>query len=80
MTLVIPKSRRFALVRMQDISGVSGKGIVALGIQFPSGRVVFEWVVDKTEIHSLVVYDKIEHVEVIHGHGGSTEILWLDEL
>ena len=40
--------RRFRLVREEDESGVSGTGVVAVGVEFPSGAVVFEWLNDRT--------------------------------
>jgi hypothetical protein len=68
--------RTFQLNRKQDISGVSGTGIVADGVIFPNGRVALCW---RGEISSTVLYDKIEDVEKIHGHGGATEIQYIDD-
>lgn len=67
--------RRFKLVRTVDVSGISGTGIVAFGIVFPDGHVAMRW---NTGIASTVVYDSIEHVEHIHGHGGNTVIRFID--
>lgn len=68
--------RRFKLLRLEDESGVSGEGIVCHGVQFPSGRCVMEW---DTDMASIGVYDSIEHVERVHGHGGKTRVVWVDQ-
>ena len=36
-------ARRFELHRDDDVSGVSGTGVVAEGVLFSSGRVALEW-------------------------------------
>lgn len=70
-------SRRFVLQRSRDISGVSGIGIVADGVEFPDGVVVMRW---RGGTPSTVVQDHgISAVEAIHGHDGHTRIVWLDE-
>ena len=68
--------RLFHLVRTEDVSGVSGTGIVAEGIQFSTGKCVLAWV---TKYISVAVYDSIEELEAIHGHDGRTKIVWCDE-
>jgi hypothetical protein len=67
--------RRFMLNREQDLTGVSGVGIVAQGVQFNNGWVALTWL---TETTSVVFYPDIESVEKVHGHGGATRIVWLD--
>jgi len=67
--------RRFVFNRKEDKGGVSGVGIVAEGVQFKSGKVAVSWMTRHT---SVALYDDMETVEAIHGHGGSTEIQWLD--
>lgn len=67
--------RRFALYRKQDISGISGTGLIVEGVEFSDGRVALRWV---TPLRSTCVYDSIEDVEAIHGHGGATELRWID--
>jgi hypothetical protein len=62
----------FVLERLEDESGVSGIGEVAIGAQFPSGRVVLEWLVPP---HSMGIYQNMEEVEKIHGHNGKTKIV-----
>jgi hypothetical protein len=70
-----PKFKRFFLKRKQDISGVSGVGYVAEGIQFSNGVCVLQWT---TETASLGIYHS--HIELIHIHGhlGLTQIEFLD--
>ncbi len=67
--------RRFNLVRNEDESGVSGTGTVAQGIQFDNGRCAMAWL---TSVSSIAVYDSIEDLVKIHGHGGKTVIEWID--
>ena len=38
--------RRFDLIREEDESGVSGTGVVAVGIEFPNGYVELQWLND----------------------------------
>jgi hypothetical protein len=68
-------SRRFRLIRHQDVSGVSGTGAVAEGVQFTDGAVALRWYGDYP---TTTVWDGIESVVAIHGHGGATTIEWLD--
>jgi hypothetical protein len=66
--------RVFNLMRDEDVSGVSGVGRVAVGVVFPSGKVVLEWLGSDT---TFGIYDKLDHVERIHGHGGKTRIVFV---
>ena len=68
--------RRFQLQRDHDVSGISGTGIVADGVEFPDGTTVIRW---RGERQSTVVWPSIEDVEAIHGHGGATRIVWIDQ-
>lgn len=69
--------RRFFLRRDTDVSGVSGTGVVAEGIEFSDGTVAMRWISDWPT--SVVFHGKgIESVMAIHGHGGSTKIIFLD--
>ncbi|WP_119071627.1 hypothetical protein [Aggregatilinea lenta] len=67
--------RNFILQRDVDVSGISGTGAVAEGVEFSNGRVVVAW---QGAIPSVVVWDNIDQVEKIHGHNGSTKIVWVD--
>ena len=65
--------RRFKLVRNEDISGVSGTGIVAEGVQFHSGQVAVSWF---GPYHTLEFSPSIDEIIKIHGHGGVTTVEW----
>lgn len=61
----------FKLVRKEDVTGVSGTGVVAYGCHFARGAVL-EW---NTEIKSISYYPKgIPQIERLHGHGGKSSI------
>ena len=68
--------RAFVLYRKEDVTGVSGTGIVAEGVEFMDGKVSLRWVVG--EHRSTVAWDSIHSVEVIHGHDGRTRVVFLD--
>ncbi len=69
--------RNFILQRDEDVSGVSGTGTVAFGCVFPDGTTVIRWT---TVPHaSTVVWDDVASAEAVHGHGGKTRFVWLDE-
>lgn len=69
--------RRFALMRHEDTTGISGVGLVAEGVEFSDGSVCVRW---RTEWPTSVVFHDrgIESVLALHGHGGATEVVWLD--
>jgi hypothetical protein len=69
------RSRRFRLMRYEDVSGVSGTGPVAEGVQFTDGAVALRWYGDYP---TTTVWDGIDSVIAIHGHSGATEVEWLD--
>lgn len=67
--------RRFELLRTRDVSGVSGVGTVAEGVEFSDGTCVVRWLGER---QSTVVWPSIIDVEAVHGHGGDTLISWVD--
>lgn len=67
--------RRFHFVRNEDVSGVSGCGVIAEGCIFSNGKVALEWISDHPSIN---LYDSIKDVELIHGHHGKTKIIYDD--
>jgi hypothetical protein len=71
----LPWPRRFLLNRAADPSGVSGLGIVATGCLFPDGSCVLRW---HRSVGSTVLYDTIEDLLAVHGHGGATTVQFLD--
>lgn len=68
--------KRFFLRRVIDVSGVSGIGNVLEGCQFDNGTCAVIWLSDKP-VKSF--YDKITDVIDIHGHGGCTMLVWVDD-
>lgn len=70
---IMPK--RFYLKRDTDLTGVSGVGKVADGVQFQDGTCVIHW---RSAFASTGVYPDLETVEKVHLHGGSTKLIWHD--
>jgi hypothetical protein len=68
-------ARRFQLHRHEDVTGISGTGVVADGVCWPDGSVTIRW---RGERRSTVVWSSIEDMQEIHGHGGATTIEWVD--
>ncbi|MGA5820882.1 helix-turn-helix domain-containing protein [Kitasatospora sp. NPDC094028] len=67
--------RLFHLQRDTDITGISGTGIIAHGVQWPDGTVTIRWTGDRP---STVNWASIADAIHIHGHGGHTRIVWAD--
>jgi hypothetical protein len=69
--------RRFRLLRHADVSGVSGTGVVAEGVEWSDGSVALHW---RGRWPTTTVYEDggIEAILGIHGHQGLSEILWDD--
>lgn len=63
----------FTLVRKEDVTGVSGNGIVAFGCDFGTDSgAVLQWA---GEIPSIAYYPKgIKQINAIHGHGNKTKV------
>lgn len=70
--------RRFQLVRDEDVSGVSGTGVVAEGVAFSGdGPVALRWLSEWPT--SVVFHDRgVESLEAVHVHQGRTRIVWID--
>jgi len=64
--------KEFFLKRIEDETGISGTGVVARGVVFPSGKVVLEW---QTFHSSICIYNNLSDVEQIHGHNGKTLVV-----
>lgn len=71
-----PAGLRFILYRHKDISGVSGTGVVAEGWCDPLGEAIIVWVVG--EHRSTEIHHSVNDLMSIHGHEGSTELIWID--
>lgn len=69
-------ARRFQLYRREDVSGVSGTGVVADGILWPDGTASLKW---RGPDSSVVFWFSVKSMLTIHGHDGKTVVLWLDE-
>lgn len=74
-TAKVSTSRRFLLVREEDVSGTSGTGVVAEGVEFSSGRVALTW---RSEHEVGSFYANVKTVLRVHGHEGRTTIEWVD--
>lgn len=69
--------RAFVLQRDEDDTGVSGTGVVAWGVEFPDGVVALRWC--SAWPTSVVFHDRgIEAVRAVHGHGGKTRIIYIN--
>jgi len=66
---------RFVLDRKEDVSGISGTGVVAEGVMFSDGTAVIRWVVG---YRSTAIYNSMDDLVHIHGHNGATQVRWLD--
>lgn len=69
------------MLRGEDQSGVSGTGVVADFVEFPSGRVVIEWRNDQNENLEFAdtgidIRPRMEVAVAIHGHGGRTQFIY----
>lgn len=70
--------RRFVLVRHEDITGKSGVGIIAEGVQWRGGTADLHWV---TDYESFVHWPGgVEAILAVHGHDGATVARFLDDL
>jgi hypothetical protein len=75
--------RTFRLVRHTDVTGISGTGVVAEGIQFTDGTTVVRWLPGGTARPekvrpTTVIHDDVDSVLGLHGHGGSTVVVFDD--
>ena len=79
--------RRFELHRDVDVSGLSGTGVVAEGVEFTDGTAVVRWhELDPDSPNyqrgvraTTVVFPNVQAVEALHGHAGATRLEWTDE-
>lgn len=67
--------RRFVLNRKEDVSGVSGAGVVVEGVEFTDGTVAMRWLNDRP---STVFWDNMKNALSVHGHDGKTVVEWID--
>ena len=74
--------KTFHFLRFRDTAGDNGnakytedKEVVAEGVEFSSGVCIMHWL---TDIASIAVYDSVDDLIQIHGHGG-TGVVVFDE-
>lgn len=73
--------RRFIFHRTEDMTGVSGTGVVAEGVEFSDGRVALMWQpLDDDHISSIAIWTSMEHMMRVHGHHQLTSVEFLDDL
>lgn len=65
--------RTFRLIRTEDVSGISGTGAVAEGVEWTNGKVTMCWL---GTYHTIEEADSIHVIEAVHGHGGKTYVEW----
>lgn len=70
--------RVFHLVRYDDVSGVSGTGIVGQGMQARDGAVALRWCVPGMPA-AWNLYESIDDLLLVAGHNGRTVVKWADE-
>ena len=68
---------RFVLQRHEDVTGASGTGVVAWGVLWPDGTASVRWAGERAS--AVFWQGGMADVEFVHGHGGATEIVWLDQ-
>ncbi len=75
-TSVRPEFRRYLLVRDDDVSGVSGEGLVCEIAEFSDGHAALHWLGKwpLTTPHP----EGIKQIEKIHGHNGKTRLVPVD--
>jgi hypothetical protein len=78
-------TRTFKLIRLQDLTGTSGTGVVAQGETQADGRTIMRWIVDakladgsKRRIQTTTHYETWQDVVLLHGHAGRTVLKWDD--
>lgn len=65
----------FQLVRLVDVSGVAGTGVVATGYVAPNGKASMFWTVPGKP-QTVVVADQFEDL-CVHLHDGATVVQWI---
>jgi hypothetical protein len=73
------------LLRVEDVTGVSGLGIVAELVEWSDGTVAMRWLQAGTDRPKFVkpttvIHDDIASVIGLHGHDGKTRIVWTPDV
>lgn len=66
--------RTFNIMRTEDVSGISGTGIVAEGVEFHDGQAAISWF---GRYHILEVAVSLDTWLAVHSHDGRTHIEFL---
>ena len=75
MSAITSTMRRFLLRRDVDVSGTSGTGIVAEGIEFSNGQCTLHWL---SQLTSVAIYANMKVLQEVHGHERRTVVQWVD--
>lgn len=67
--------KRLYLERAVDSTGITGTGRIAEGVMLSSGKVVLQW---PTQYQSISIYDSVSDVLAVHGHNGTTSVVFVD--
>lgn len=68
--------RNFILDRKQDITGISGTGIIAYGVQWtPGGLCDMYWLGTKTTGQ----YPSIDSIKSTHCYNNNASVIWLQD-
>lgn len=69
--------RRFVVIRDEDVSHVSGTGLVCEGVEFSDKHAAIHWLGKwpLTTPHQ----DGVVSIKAIHGHENKTRLVYLDE-
>jgi hypothetical protein len=59
------RMRLFVLERTEDVTGTSGVGVVAEGVEFSNGQVVVHWI---SQLESVNVYGLHHHRQGLRSH------------
>lgn len=68
--------RTFHLKRSEDVSGTSGTGKVAEGVEFSNGWAAITWL---SPYGVVAFYQSVTALIAVHGHDGKTEVVFDDE-
>jgi len=70
----LSKVKVFYLTRHKDVTGMSGEGVVAVGVIFSDGQAVYKWL-DKDGVSGAInIRKSLDDVIKIHGHEGCTTV------
>jgi hypothetical protein len=68
--------RRFVFLRHEDQTGISGVGLVVMGVQYPDERCHYRWL---SENATDQMADSMDKIRAVHGHGGKTVVVFIDD-